>query len=45
MSTIYSTMDFSAVLRLFYESSRSTLKGFFFDKFPERKQPSQFFFY
>jgi len=43
MPTIYSTLEYCDMLKVFYESGRSTLKAFrqYFQKFPERKQPSR----
>lgn len=46
MPTIYSKVEYSDMLEVFYESGRSTLKAsrLYLQKFPERKQPSKITF-
>uniref|UniRef100_A0A2S2PUA8 DUF4817 domain-containing protein n=1 Tax=Schizaphis graminum TaxID=13262 RepID=A0A2S2PUA8_SCHGA len=43
MPTIYSTLEYCDMLKVFYESGRSTLKASrkYIQQFPERKQPSR----
>lgn len=43
MPTIYSTLEYCDMLKVFYEGGRSTLKASqqYLQKFPERKQPSR----